>query len=144
MEGAACRNPARSCAANHPDGGAGAVAVGQAAAPDADPLSPPPLLPTNSGKRRALAEDESTPPGTLTVLAEDPHWGVRWDVALNPATPPGTLTVLAADTDPVVRLRVADEDQLGHVAGPFFDGVLVRARGCGARSEVMCASTIAR
>jgi len=109
VTGGACRNLARSCAANHPTAGVGGGAGGgPPTVPAADPFNPPaPPLPADPNERLALAEGQSTPPEVLAALAVLPDHAVRWEVARNPVTPPETLAGLASDPGPRVRIRVA-------------------------------------
>jgi hypothetical protein len=53
-----------------------------------------------------LADNPNTPPETLTILAGDKYFWVRWRVAQNPNTPPEILSILARDEDWTVRWRV--------------------------------------
>ncbi len=56
--------------------------------------------------RCSVAENESTPPATLSLLAKDKEEGVRHCVAWNSSTPPDTLSFLAKDLDEDVRRGV--------------------------------------
>ena len=58
--------------------------------------------------RKELAGNPNTPPETLTILARDKVWDVRWRVAYNSNTPPETLTILARDEKWRVRYEVAE------------------------------------
>ena len=49
------------------------------------------------------AQNPNTSPETLSVLATDDYWVIRWAVARNPNTSPETLQVLATDEDRCVR-----------------------------------------
>ena len=52
------------------------------------------------------AKDPNTSPETLSVLATDENWSVRYWVAKNPNTSTETLAVLATDEDKDVRYFV--------------------------------------
>lgn len=64
--------------------------------------------PTPVGARRALAQNPSTPKGTLAVLARDEDAKVRRIVAANSRTPVGALQILVHDVVPGVKGAVAD------------------------------------
>ena len=109
-EGAPCRNPARSCAANHPDGLDGGAAFGLPTVPAADPPNPsePPWpADPDTDVRRNVADNTNTTPDALPHLAADTDDWVRWRVAGHPNTPPEALTALAADPESWVRAAAA-------------------------------------
>ena len=54
-----------------------------------------------------LAENPNTPQETLSLLATDEDYYVRWAVAQNPNTPQETLSLLATDEYFYVRCGVA-------------------------------------
>ena len=59
-------------------------------------------IPLSATARRRLAKNSSNP-GTLRLLAEDPDEGVRWKVARNPNTPASALARLAEDPEAIMR-----------------------------------------
>lgn len=54
-----------------------------------------------------LARNPNTPKETLSLLATDEDYDVRWRVAQNPNTPQESLSLLATDENYGVRWRVA-------------------------------------
>jgi len=58
---------------------------------------------TRKASNREQAENPNTSPQTLTELAKDSDWHVRWRVAGNPSTPVATLIILLQDRDADVR-----------------------------------------
>jgi hypothetical protein len=58
--------------------------------------------------RYYVTQNPNTPPEALTRLAEDEDWEVREEVAYNPNTPVETLACLADDKDPSVRWYIAN------------------------------------
>jgi hypothetical protein len=56
-------------------------------------------------EKLALAENPSTHPETLTILAGYENDWIRYDVANNPNAPPETLAILACDKNYHVRYK---------------------------------------
>ena len=67
------------------------------------------------------ASNPATPPATLTQLALDPGYGVRYHIARNPATPPATLRQLLADPSAVVQWAAADNPRLPRTARALWE-----------------------
>jgi hypothetical protein len=85
-------------------------------------------------ERKDLANNPNTPPETLTILARDEDWRVRYGVACNPNTPPETLTILARDGDSYVRHGVAKNPN----TPPETLTILARDVDCLVRYGVAC------
>ena len=70
-------------------------------------MNPPPHTDNLTGPDpetiQMVVGNTSTPPDTLTALAQDPQPEVRRTVGRNPSTPPHLLTALAQDPQPEVR-----------------------------------------
>lgn len=59
-------------------------------------------------QRRDVAQNPNTSQETLSILATDENYEVRWEIARNPNTPHETLSILATDGNPDVRRGVAE------------------------------------
>jgi hypothetical protein len=68
-------------------------------------INTPDLSKLSSQEKEDIAHNSNTTPETLTFLAKDEDWLVRYWVSCNPNAPLEALTILGHDWDEVVRSR---------------------------------------